>query len=130
MFDIAPHGKTVVATLPYADGKSVLTLTKPEARQVVTRLRELVKRHGKPEDEPAKPLFDLKADGDGIVLTYLYAARVLDGGTTCHVYIPLTTADNIANAIQAACLPPAVRKRTRSAPGAQVRVRKRIRKDG
>lgn len=128
MFEIAPHGKTVIATLPYEERRAIAQVSKEEARQAVKRLKALIVRHAEPGDDEADPRksIDVARQGDAILLTSTYIPRVAEDGKTCSIYLSLASADVLANQISAACISPEVRKRTRSAPGAQVRVRKRV----
>lgn len=130
MFSIAPHGKTIVAALPYtAQIGGHIGLQAKDLRGHLSVLRALLKRFGPADGESEHP-FVIEAAEDGAThLFYRFPPNVLDGGKECRIYLSLPEAANLATELTVIEVKTRTRTRVRpqagSAPGAQVRKRTR-----
>lgn len=128
MFHIAPHGKTIIAQLPYQKGKGA-TATVPLAKigERVAELERLVARF-EPGAEPAdqNPFLVTREDG-AVVLSCPYPPHLTempDESIKTQTFLTMPEALHLARALRAAEVQARTRTRSR-APGAQTRTRKR-----
>lgn len=139
MFEIAPHGKTIILVMDrdQKEGKGHVRITPEAAPAILSKLERLTKHYAHEDEMPAedfalghtrnKLYVDTK---DGAVLIVCdHPPNVLDSMDRCHAYLDLSVARKLIIPIrQGLGLAHPVRKRSRpqpTAPGATVRKRTR-----
>ena len=129
MFQIAPHGKTVIVQLPYQKGKgAVTTLPLAKIGERVAELERLVGRFDPGAETADSNPFRVTREDGGVVLSCPYPPHLIelpDESIKTQTFLTMPEALHLARALRAAEVQARTRTRSR-APGAQTRTRKRI----